>query len=283
MPVLPELRRHGCTVWIVSPTGYIHSRCFDEVALALREGLEALDAPATIAHDRSEISGVPIVLGAHLLRPDEIIPGESIVYNLEQIESASNLVSHDYLERLRNHRILDYSALNLAALERRGLSATLCTIGYSRALERIEPVAERDIDVLFIGSGGDRRHAILDRLRERGANVVFAFGVYGQERDQLIARARIVLNIHYYATAIFEIVRVSYLLANRVCVVSETGADQALEQPFRDGVAFAGYERLVETCERLLADDQERARLAEAGYEAIRRMPQAEALAGALG
>ncbi len=30
------------TIWIVTPPGYIHSRCFEEVALSLQEAFEAL-------------------------------------------------------------------------------------------------------------------------------------------------------------------------------------------------------------------------------------------------
>ena len=47
-----------------------------------------------------------------------------------------------------------------------------------------------------------------------------AYGVYGAERDRLIARSRLVLNVHYFPTHIFEMIRVSYLLANRTAVVA---------------------------------------------------------------
>ena len=40
-----------------------------------------------------------------------------------------------------------------------------------------------------------------------------------------IARSKIVLNLHQYDAQVFEIVRVSYLLANRRAVVSERGAN----------------------------------------------------------
>jgi hypothetical protein len=68
-------------------------------------------------------------------------------------------------------------------------------------------------------------------MRGRGLRVESAFGCYGEERDALIARARIVLNVHYYESKVFEVVRVSYLLANRKCVLSESGSDIDLEAP----------------------------------------------------
>jgi hypothetical protein len=93
--------------------------------------------------------------------------------------------------------------------------------------------------------------------------------VYGDERDRLIARSRVVLNVHYYEAKVFEIVRVSYLLGNGRAVVSERGAEPAEEAPFEQGVAFAPYEGLVDTCLRLLEEPEARQRLANAGQLAM--------------
>ena len=59
------------------------------------------------------------------------------------------------------------------------------------------------------------------------------FNAYGGKRDALIARAKVVLNIHYYAAQVFEIVRVSYLLANSKAVVTEIGPDTDLDETER--------------------------------------------------
>ncbi|MHC4843687.1 MAG: hypothetical protein ACYTEE_07795, partial [Planctomycetota bacterium] len=85
-----------------------------------------------------------------------------------------------------------------------------------------------------------------------GLKVEALFGVYGVERDHYISRAKIVLNIHFYETKVFEIVRVSYLLANKKFVISEPGNDQELESPFRDGLVFLPYNGLVEECVKYL-------------------------------
>ena len=58
-------------------------------------------------------------------------------------------------------------------------------------------------------------------------------GVRGAERDALIARARLVLNLHFYPTAIFELVRVSYLLANGKAVVAECGPETEIDADIR--------------------------------------------------
>jgi hypothetical protein len=103
--------------------------------------------------------------------------------------------------------------------------------------------------------------------------VAAAFNAYGAERDAYIARAKVVLNLHYWEGNPFEALRVSYLLNNRACVVSEESDDPAFED-FRAGLAAAPYAGLVETCRRLVGDAAERARLSEAGYSLLRARPQ---------
>ena len=137
--------------------------------------------------------------------------------------------------------------------------------------------------MLFVGSLNDRRRQVLDALEAQGARVERLFGVYGAERDAQLARAKICLNLHFYEAKVFEVVRVSYLLANRRFVVSERGAESAEEAWFEGGVVFADYPRLVETCLRWLKHPDERRAVAAAGFERIRSRKMEEALRPAVG
>ena len=128
----------------------------------------------------------------------------------------------------------------------------------------------------------ERRQAVIDALNARGHNAVAVSDLYGKERDALIARAKIVVNVHYYAAQIFEIARVSYLLANRGFVVSETGVDKDLEDYYADGIAFAEYDQLVERCVSFLGDEDSRARIATRGHELFKAKPQSKILADLL-
>lgn len=271
------------SIWIVSPPGFPHSRCFEEVALALQEAFAVLGHLAPVVTDPAQIRGWAVVLGAHLLpRLPLPLPSRLILYNLEQITDGSEGVIPEYLQLLRRYPVWDYSARNIERLKTlRIADAALCGIGYMPGLSRIPPAGE-SIDVAFIGSLNQRRIPILEELSSHGKIVEAPFNVYGAQRDKVIAAAKIVLNYHHFEAQIFEIVRVSYLLANRKCVVSETGLDEALEAPFRDGVAFASYDKLVETCLRLLDDPAERGRLAERGFELFRAQSQVPLLERAL-
>ena len=277
---------HGtCCIWIASPPGYAHAGAFHEVALGLQGGFRELGIHAPVITDRQRIRGTAIVLGANLLplmkgtKP----PGKSILYNLEQITPGSDWLTADYLKLLKRHRVWDYSRYNIEQLKELGIrDITHCPIGYSEALGRIELTEERDIDVLFYGSMNERRLQILEQLVESGLRVETLFGVYGEQRDALIARSKLVLNIHYYPAKIFEIVRISWLLANGVCVVSEDSPiDSALES-VQDGIIQAPYDGLVRTCRQVI-EDGTWISTGRRGFDVFRRNRQANHLRSALG
>ena len=273
---------HRHAVWIVSPPGYVHSQAFHEVALGLSSAFAELGGSAPLITDPADLNGrAPIVYGANLLPAAVIdsLPKDSVVINLEQVSDDSEWLKKAYFSILEHFPVLDYSERNRQGLAARGIGhAGLLEVGYAAALTRIAPAADQDIDVLFYGSLNERRKAVLDALTLRGLKVVHLFGVYGAERDAAIARARLVLNMHYYSSAIFEIVRVSYLLANRVCVVTEGDAFDPGLQPFRAGMAVVDYDGLVERCVQLVADPAQRQRIADQGFNIMARRSQARML-----
>lgn len=270
-------------ITVVTPPGYVHSQAFYEVAETLHQGLHSLGHDPILTCDVRVPGRRHIILGANLLPVVNTQPApDAILYNLEQIYPGSPWLSPDYLALLRTYPVWDYSRLNVAALQALGARAVqLLPIGYAPTLSRIAP-AEEDIDVLFFGSLNPRRMQVLEALDQRGLQVHVLVGVYGEERDRCIARAKMVLNVHYYEARRFEIVRASYLLANGRCVVSETGADPAEEAELAEGVAFAPYEGLVERCWALREDPAQRRRIAQAGLALMRGRPIAPYLRDAL-
>ena len=61
----------------------------------------------------------------------------------------------------------------------------------------------------------------------------------------------------------------SYLLANRKAVVSECNQDTDIEDDMRGAVALAPYEKMVDACIELLANEQKRKELAERGFRVM--------------
>ncbi|MDX7952121.1 hypothetical protein P7D22_13150 [Lichenihabitans sp. Uapishka_5] len=274
--------RNRYCVWIVSPKDYTHHHAFDDVATALSEAFAACGGSAPVVTHPSQWQGrIPIVLGPQLLSPNMslILPPGTVLFNMEQVDRSSAWMSKTYVSLLGRHAVLDYSHRNAGALRQAGLGhAVVLPIGYVPALERIAPAPERDIDVLFYGSANTRRLQVLQALQAHGVVVAHAFDCYGAARDALIARAKIVLNLHYYEAAVFESVRVSLLLANRACVVTEGDPADPDLADLADGMAVCAYEDLVGRCRALLADAEARSALAARGHARIVARSQAVAL-----
>jgi hypothetical protein len=224
------------------------------------------------------------VLGANLL-PAYPLPlaGDAVLYNLEQVQPGSSWFRTELLDLFRRYAVWDYSRRNVEALAALGIAvARLVPIGYVPELTRIAPAPAPDLDVLFFGSLNPRRIAVIERLRAAGLRAEAVFGVYGAARDALIARAKVVLNVHYYEAKVLEMVRLSYLLANRCCVLSEVSSDREEDAALAGGVAFAAYDDLVARARELVADLALRQRIAQRGFELMRARPAIEYLRAAL-
>jgi hypothetical protein len=266
-------------VSVIAPPGYVHSAAFFEVAEGLHLGLQELGHDSVLSTEMPPDRTI-VVLGSNLIPgTGRLPPRGSILFNLEQVSPGSPWMTPGLLELFRRYRVWDYSRANVEQLVRLGIPApALVRIGYVGQHTRI-PKGPEDIDVLFYGSDNPRRFAILRALTQRGLRVVrVPFGTYGPARDAYVARSKVVLNVHFYEAKVFEIVRVSYLLANGRAVVSERGADAEEEREFEPGVAFARYDDLVERTVELVRDERARTELAARGLEVMRARPQAELL-----
>ncbi len=271
-------------ITLVRPEGFLHTEAFREVAETLQCGLRSLGHTVHIQENAVDAMATNILLGAHLLSPEEalIVPPGSIVYNLEQLGGPS-LPKHYYELGIR-HQVWDYSLHNLKTWEvlRCARPPIQVPLGYVPELRRIQSAQVQDIDVLFYGSLNERRTRILQALKDNGAKVHAAFGVYGKERDELIARSKIVLNVHFYSAKIFEIVRVSYLLANSKAVLTECSADTEIEQGLSDAVLALPYDSLVDGCLSLLQDEEKRHQLETRALEWFSQREESEILSKAL-
>jgi hypothetical protein len=221
------------------------------------------------------------VLGANLLPHSGLaaLPAGSLLYNLEQGDTAGPWLTPAYRAWLGAYPVLDYSRRNAARLAALGLPvAGVLEPGYSPVLRRLTPAAEPVIDVLFYGSLNPRRRSILQGLVAAGLRLRHRFGVYGQVRDRAIELARLALNLHFYEAAVFEIVRLAFQLASAIPVVSEGVPDDPDIGDLAPGLALAPYDGLVALCVELCRDEAARRALGRRGFELFARRPQAAAL-----
>lgn len=193
-----------------------------------------LSPPAVFTHDYY------IVMCAQMF--DRLPPGEKrIIYQLEQ-SASSRWFSEKYLSDIENSfAVLDYSLQNLEFLEGKGIAyphVYYLPIGASPTYgNAIAP--GKDIDVLFYGDykSCPRRQRLLEWAETR-FKVVRADTIFGEEMKTLIARSKLVLNLHYYEGAQLEMPRIQESLSLGTAVVSEATSDQGDYPDLNGAVTF---------------------------------------------
>jgi SAM-dependent methyltransferase len=270
-------------ITLIRPRGYLHTEAFRELAETLQAGLETLGHSSHIQENCFPPDCTNVILGAHLLAPEQmqLIPQGSVIYNLEQLGGAQ--LKPAYYQLAVRYRIWDYDLRNIAHWKQFACAyaPVHVPIGYVPELSRITASPLQDIDVLFYGSLNPRRNQILNALKDAGIKVHAVFGIYGKDRDDLIARSKIVLNIHFYESKVFEIARVSYLLANSKAIVTESSGTE-MENGLSLAVLSLPYERLVEGCRSLLQNDTERRAFEARGFQWFSQRKESDILSNAL-
>ena len=283
-PVTGSARRF--VLVLMRPSIGRHLEVFREVIDVVAAGLSELGYESSVKVNEFVSGADHIVFCPRLLRVEDVdtVPASTILYNFEPLsvpvfDARRAFLSH-YAPRFR---VWDYSAANVEYLNALGCSARHVPLGYAAPLTRIAPARLQDIDVLFYGEITARRAHILDGLRATGLKVAAVSDIYGAERDALIARTKVVLNVHNSdAIRALESPRVVYLLANRKAVVTERKADVEIDADLVAAMAGAPYEGLVDACIGLVRDAARRAALEEAGFRCIRTRDEARILAAAL-
>jgi hypothetical protein len=247
---------------------------YKEVIETIYWGLEQLGHQVSYAVNNASSDSTNIVFGAQVLQLEALnmLPEDSVIYNLEQLRGLSpDEVNPQLRFCAKRFKIWDYSLANLdtwKSLNRTDVHNV--PIGFAPVLSKIPKVQNQDIDVLLYGLSGRNRLNVFNALSQSGLTAMFVSGLYGAARDNLIARSKLVLNINLYKWAkIFEVVRVSYLLANRKAVVSDLDPDTYVEEDIRCCVNFSPLEDMVAKCYTLLEDNSKRAAIEEAGFTAI--------------
>jgi len=262
---IPHPRMHGLN-------GY------KEVIETVTWGFEQLGHRVTYAINDVATETTNIIFGAQVMSLAALkqLPDNTIIYNFEQLRGYTpNQLKEQikYCAQDKRFKLWEYSQINVPSWQTLGRhEMKVVPIGYAPVLTRIPRAANQDIDVLIYGMSGERRLQAFHALSQTGLTTVFVSGIYGAARDDLISRCKIVLNINLWKSRIFEVVRVSYLLANKKAVVADLDADTGVEEDLRGAVRFASsLQELVTICHSLIDNEAERIKAEEAGFASMRR------------
>jgi hypothetical protein len=264
-------------VVLPSLTNKKHNLLYMEVGEILYHSLKALGLTTSISHSMIR-SGINILVGAHTTSIDDLkhTSPKTIFLNTEPL----GLLNTNILEQVaawgKKCEIWDYDSHNTKLLRASGCQVVKTfNFGYRKELDRIPTAEVQDIDVLFYGIVSPRRKKIFDEIKERGLKFHHAIGVHGEDRDKLISRSKVVLNMHYYKeVSVFEMVRVFYLMTNAKAVVGEVGPETTINPIYLPGIQPATYENLAQQCEFLVNNVSYRVALEKKARSTIMAFPQ---------
>ncbi|HET9185114.1 MAG TPA: hypothetical protein VFN82_03130, partial [Solirubrobacterales bacterium] len=146
--------------------------------------------------------------------------------------------------------VLDINQRAVRDYRAAGIAAEHLQLGYSAAWDRRPHVRERDIDVLFAGRASSRRERSLasyaDVLERFNCHILLSDEsrpslagtpnfLAGEEKLRLLARSKVLLNLHGDGEPYFEWLRIAEAISAGCAVVSEHSTDV---DPLRPGSDF---------------------------------------------
>ena len=270
-----------------------------EIADLLCAGFRAAGCEAQLLIDqipaeKTEESKIQIVVTPHeffnLFLRDKLpwekmqrLTNHLFLLGTEQPESEwfdSNLIVAPHARAM-----LDIHLSGVAAYRARALPCFHLPLGYHPLLEQSDVPAKskRDLDVCVLAAMTDRREEFIaanaDFFAARNCHIRFVPIGFAKteetrsylpipQRNALLQRAKILLNVHYSDLRYFEWHRALIAMANRCCLISETCEGF---EPLVPGKHFvmAKAENLTACCEYYLEHEDEQKAITAAAYDFI--------------
>src|ERR1043166_8005357 len=181
--------------------------------------------------------------------------------------------------------MLDIHLSGVAAYRAHGLPCFHLALGYDPMLEESDVIAtKRHLDICVLAAMTERREEFFagnsDFFARRDCHIRFVPIGFAKteetrsylpvrQRNSLLQRTKILLNVHYSQLKYFEWHRALIAMANRCCLVTETCEGF---EPLVPGKHFvmAKADDLTTCCEYYLNHADKREAIAEAAYEFVR-------------
>lgn len=199
---------------------------------------QMLFANYSIGYEKDCVLLCPHRISQHIPYFKSIYSNSKIIaYQLEQL--GSHLQMKVYMDDMINalskyDEVWDYDLHNIEILSKYGINAKFKPFQYTEALKTVRNLEDPDIDVLFIGSPAKSRAEFIDSLinkshipsnefeEQLSIKIISAHQYYGKFKDELTARAKIVLSIPVYPdTPCQGQARIFHDLINNKCVLSK--------------------------------------------------------------
>ncbi len=255
--------------------------CHLEIIESLMWGFKNLGFECTFRTNEVDYGCINIIFGwivaIQLMQHGEEFPEGTIIYNFEQYSTESMRGKHLLEQVAEKYQIWDYSIGNVIRWKEMNpkFDPYYARVSFAPNLMKIPRTEKEDIDVAYIGSHGLKRISKLMSCAgtlNRNA-IVNMTNIWGELRDGFISRSKILLNLSEENPAmnIFEIVRVSYYLANKKAVLCDFVPGLEIEDDVRKVLKFVKPQDFGKFCDNLIQDSTARKDYAEECFEIFRQ------------
>lgn len=215
----------------------------------------------------SSITDLCIGIFLHIDR----LPKNYIIWNLEPLSPGSPHLTMRLINKIRKARfLLHYNPNEVEYVKQFNNNVIYFPFSYHKSLENMYnlklPVKE-DIDVLFYGTPNEYRLKTIDTIKNAGINIVAHTynPLYAKERDEYIYRSKIILLVNYFDNNP-DIVRVTYLLSQKKCIVVDSFGNNSLSNIYKS-FPIVENSMLIETIQDLLLNEDKRNKIKNDSYE----------------
>jgi len=259
--------------------------CFREMSRLLQWGLQTNGHDVTRAENSFQEGRTNIIFGFHEwwkpTNPLEIIRDfDCIIYQAEQLAPGGRQMPDWYFGALHHCKaVWDYSQDNVDIAHRNGIPSIHVPPAWHEKYEPIENMGdEQDIDILFMGAINGRRGFTVQLMGDFYDEVHVLQSTWGLERDEFMARSKMLLNIHFYKAQTLELLRISHALNSGLPVVSE----ESPTNPWEGAFESVPYNKLPKTIVDLHHSPDRLVELGLRGQEVFRSTSMTEVISQAL-
>jgi len=212
-------------------------QCLDDLRRCLGSALTNAGHEVDYASDwqGAPTNRLEIVIGAH--RESVTLPSYPVVIYQTEVPGSGSF-PQSFAEKLKRALCVWDSAPNY------GTGDAIVEPGL---MQVSAPIVEKDIDLLFYGSLSQRRVELLTKLQDAGLAPSCHFNLFGYERNVLIDRAKVIVDIKQRAEDPNDKTRTFFLDSRGACVLTENDEDD--RRRLRAG-------SIVQQCRELLANPE---------------------------
>lgn len=271
-------------ICLIHKIGYSHTEAFREAAERVEEECRRRRICCKITSSEDQEVDLNIIFGSHIKAQQvyKFNQEKSLIINLERLEAINESNKNSsYMKLLDKFKYIDFCSSNVKYCQENRVHTPeyLYRPWHEKKWKRVINEVDKTWDACLIGSSTPRRKEIIRQLEQAGLLVTENFNFYACERDEVLSKSKICLNIHAYENnQTAEIWRLNFLATNQIRIISEKCEFEKDEENISDALTQVNYNDIAKTVIECINNENtlSREKKAKVFYEITKEYDQAK-------